>query len=601
MARTDGTLTPMIAVDELPSSFRIVGVPATITPAGTQSMISLGLKERSNQRYVVVPTKESPATETAKVLTATTATAPVGEGKGTVEEAKPAKVEQVRTGEDEGKVPQKANGEQDQGQQEKTPVEHKVDGPISQFVESWRKKVCDDGFANGSRRTATSSPQKAKDMDDETTSTGKVSKSSHESPPIDNLPSRAAYGGMGTKGTLGKKVYCTHWIRWGECDYTQQGCLYKHEMPDEAKLQEIGIATYPRWYRIANPEKFNGVIDGPEWHRRPGPAPTDQLWRGPPPARPVEPQTYEDFRSNARPAPTPVHRQPIGPPSNHTSGPVIFAFDPNANTFHSFGSFGNFRSSYIQQAPGQSFNRTPLPRVVTMQPPFVRQQRSGLSGRPANTNEHFSSDGAHDSVPAGGSGSTPSLAKVTEISEEASTDAQSAPSRQRSAATHVEPVPGTSKFSPAKTTLGRTIANGTGSAGQSLPTVPQGNSNNKHNTTHFNSTTADGNHKTANYGRQQSHSHHARGPQALNEAYQPLVPSPAPAQRAAVTANNAANTMGNHFVPAPETPPPTHKRYFVPLGQSQYAPNGDFGDRSKNTGNASNGGSRNKTNLLVDL
>ncbi|KAF2718779.1 hypothetical protein K431DRAFT_332179 [Polychaeton citri CBS 116435] len=45
-----------------------------------------------------------------------------------------------------------------------------------------------------------------------------------------------------------KKEYCTHWIRTGECDYTQQGCLYKHEMPDKATLTKIGFRATPQWW-----------------------------------------------------------------------------------------------------------------------------------------------------------------------------------------------------------------------------------------------------------------------------------------------------------------------------------------------------------------
>ena len=62
----------------------------------------------------------------------------------------------------------------------------------------------------------------------------------------------------GTPPIFGKKVYCTHWLRHGECDFIQQGCLYKHEMPDELTLKSIGIRPYPRWYMEAHPEKFNG-------------------------------------------------------------------------------------------------------------------------------------------------------------------------------------------------------------------------------------------------------------------------------------------------------------------------------------------------------
>ncbi len=48
----------------------------------------------------------------------------------------------------------------------------------------------------------------------------------------------------------GKKIYCNYWLRKGECDYTQQGCMYKHEMPlDKATLASLGLREVPRWYR----------------------------------------------------------------------------------------------------------------------------------------------------------------------------------------------------------------------------------------------------------------------------------------------------------------------------------------------------------------
>jgi hypothetical protein len=74
-----------------------------------------------------------------------------------------------------------------------------------------------------------------------------------------------------------KKVYCTHWIRHGECDYTQQGCLYKHEMPDKFTLEKIGFRTVPRWYLEKTAPRLQGMSSLPtvgapmkasEWLRR---------------------------------------------------------------------------------------------------------------------------------------------------------------------------------------------------------------------------------------------------------------------------------------------------------------------------------------------
>ena len=48
----------------------------------------------------------------------------------------------------------------------------------------------------------------------------------------------------------GVKEFCTYWVRRGECDYTQQGCMFKHVMPtDRETLSRLGLRDIPRWYR----------------------------------------------------------------------------------------------------------------------------------------------------------------------------------------------------------------------------------------------------------------------------------------------------------------------------------------------------------------
>ncbi|KAK3110305.1 hypothetical protein LTR53_015527 [Teratosphaeriaceae sp. CCFEE 6253] len=73
-----------------------------------------------------------------------------------------------------------------------------------------------------------------------------------------------------------KKEYCTYWLRHGECDYMQQGCLYKHEMPDRETLGRIGFRGVPRWWaerqmlaRPAGPVAMaGGVVKSSEWLRK---------------------------------------------------------------------------------------------------------------------------------------------------------------------------------------------------------------------------------------------------------------------------------------------------------------------------------------------
>ncbi|KAI9700002.1 MAG: hypothetical protein M1836_002536 [Candelina mexicana] len=56
------------------------------------------------------------------------------------------------------------------------------------------------------------------------------------------------YNTPGSQGT-DQKVYCTYWIRRGECDYAAVGCKYKHEMPTDLEvLNALGFRETPKWY-----------------------------------------------------------------------------------------------------------------------------------------------------------------------------------------------------------------------------------------------------------------------------------------------------------------------------------------------------------------
>ncbi|KAJ5109206.1 hypothetical protein N7456_005881 [Penicillium angulare] len=54
-------------------------------------------------------------------------------------------------------------------------------------------------------------------------------------------------------GKLKEKIYCSYWLRHGECDYSQQGCRFKHIMPlDLPTIQSLGLTDIPKWYREQN-------------------------------------------------------------------------------------------------------------------------------------------------------------------------------------------------------------------------------------------------------------------------------------------------------------------------------------------------------------
>ncbi|KAI9739762.1 MAG: hypothetical protein M1834_006482 [Cirrosporium novae-zelandiae] len=61
------------------------------------------------------------------------------------------------------------------------------------------------------------------------------------------------------------KVYCTYWLKFGECDYLQQGCKYKHEMPDFSTLKNMGFTHVPRWFRENHEAPGYDALGIPEW------------------------------------------------------------------------------------------------------------------------------------------------------------------------------------------------------------------------------------------------------------------------------------------------------------------------------------------------
>ena len=119
----------------------------------------------------------------------------------------------------------------------------------------------------------------------------------------------------------GVKQYCTHWIRTGNCDYIQEGCKYKHVIPDIDTLREIGIRTFPRWVREDPSSPLAEVTD---W-RKPNAA-FRQDWRrqNSQPAHVELPESPSvshrpAFPHVTSPAPGFVHHQP--PP--HSPRPVV--------------------------------------------------------------------------------------------------------------------------------------------------------------------------------------------------------------------------------------------------------------------------------------
>lgn len=125
---------------------------------------------------------------------------------------------------------------------------------------------------------------------------------------------------------MGKKVYCTYWIQTGNCNYMQEGCKYKHEIPkDEETRRAIGFREFPNWPREELPiqAKPATALRGP-WRRQDGKS---------------EHSGAPGSSNRAVPSPAAVHGAPtvLVRGSAHASagasrqGPT--AYNPNATAF----------------------------------------------------------------------------------------------------------------------------------------------------------------------------------------------------------------------------------------------------------------------------
>ncbi|KAL4803622.1 hypothetical protein BDV18DRAFT_162642 [Aspergillus unguis] len=218
--RPNGTLTPLIAVDELPTNISIRSAPRSISPNETQGMTSLGAVSPRGQFYAV-------------------------------DGAAPA-----------ASRPSSANGMNNRFR--------------NNDLQSALMKILADENIPANQRFALSNvlqqglPQNWQASMSNPSATGWLVPNNGGSPGTGNNQQQPHFRNV-------KKEYCSYWIRHGECDYQQQGCLYKHEMPhDRAMLEKLGLRDIPRWYR----DKFNIPSLLPSGHAHPRPqTEANQPWK----------------------------------------------------------------------------------------------------------------------------------------------------------------------------------------------------------------------------------------------------------------------------------------------------------------------------------
>jgi len=56
-----------------------------------------------------------------------------------------------------------------------------------------------------------------------------------------------------------RKIFCSHWIKSGECAFTAVGCRFKHEMPPVDQLRKLGFLGVPRWYKEKSAIESRGL------------------------------------------------------------------------------------------------------------------------------------------------------------------------------------------------------------------------------------------------------------------------------------------------------------------------------------------------------
>ncbi|KAL2862855.1 uncharacterized protein BJX67DRAFT_287990 [Aspergillus lucknowensis] len=193
--RPNGNLTPLVAVDELPAHISLRGVPRVLSPNETQGMTSLGSVSPRGQSYTV-------------------------EGAA-LPASRPSST---------GSTSHRSRNHDLQSSLMRILTDENIPGSQRFALHA----LLQQGLPQGWQVSNPPAP-------------GWLVHNTGGSPG----------GGSGRQNfnyRSVKKEYCSYWIRHGECDYQQQGCLYKHEMPlDLPMLEKLGLRDVPRWYR----EKYN--------------------------------------------------------------------------------------------------------------------------------------------------------------------------------------------------------------------------------------------------------------------------------------------------------------------------------------------------------
>ena len=225
ISRNNGNIVPLIPADELPYSVRLSGVQRSMRMENTCGMQHVGNLPFTGQYFRL-------EAETLQHTINTNASNHKSNGSIAAKQILAPDDMIRRNTEDSSSLPTASLPAADQAALRQLPV--------STTATTWRRQ--------GEVISAASTTAQAT-IDAILASEPRPVRGIRTSPEGPQTPSSSSRNGGHNTPDSGDKVYCTHWIRHGECDYIQQGCRYKHEMPNKATLQSIGFRTVPRWWQ----------------------------------------------------------------------------------------------------------------------------------------------------------------------------------------------------------------------------------------------------------------------------------------------------------------------------------------------------------------
>lgn len=217
ISRSNGTFVPLIPADELPYSVRLAGVPRAMNIEHSCGMSHVGTHAFTGQLFQLEPV------DAAQHIIDRINTCHVN---GAGFKQRPASSGPILHLNEQGRPATRSPPRSDQSAPQQLPV--------SATATTWRR--VDDAAS-----------AKSQEIIDNIIAQG--SHSSAHKPETALRISRTPSSSPKSSFEQKDKIYCSYWIRSGECDYTQQGCRYKHEMPDKATLASIGFRTVPRWWQ----------------------------------------------------------------------------------------------------------------------------------------------------------------------------------------------------------------------------------------------------------------------------------------------------------------------------------------------------------------